>query len=318
MRTALLVPSRPSSWTPPIHEAIRDEFSADIIALAPDDRLPDLREYDLVISRLKFRHLAAMASDRLDWGDSPAFKVHWEEDGFWDGLWSDPSYQGLWTRHLPRLGFDLLVVTGLRTRDYFEDRGIVTRVVHKGFPGGRFRDHEGRREPSLAMYGQDYLARSAARRRLTRGGLPVHRLKAPFDRLPDELRQHLAALVCTLDATVVGGRRLRRIAEIAPSLMVRTAPGPEPMLKLFESAASGCATFTDATPDLEHLGFIDGSTAVVFEDIDDLVAKAEHYFQYPDLLRSIGRAGAELCAQRHTWINRARELRGVIAEFTPE
>ena len=313
MRTALLIPTKVSAWTPPLHASIRTEFAADVHAVPADGLLPDLSSYDLVISRLKFRHLAAMGP--IDWGACSAFKVHWDEDGFWDGLWSDPRHRALWSENLPLLGFDLLVVTGERTKDYFEQRGFRTALVHKGFPLGVFSDGDGPRDPSIATYGQDYLSRVLARRRLERARIPIRSIKVPFDGLAAELRGSLAALSCTLDARIVGGRRLEGLARRFPTAFIRTSPGPEPMLKFFESAASGCATFTDSSPDLEDLGFVDGENAIIFADIDDLIDKARTYFEQPHLLRRIGTLGAELCRVRHSWDTRAQELRDRLRPF---
>jgi spore maturation protein CgeB len=84
------------------------------------------------------------------------------------------------------------------------------------------------------------------------------------------------------------------------------------MLKLFESAASGCATFCDWTPDLDYLGFVDGENIIVFRDFDELVEKARYYLAQPDELRRIGSNGAALALERHTWKHRAIELRQVL------
>lgn len=307
MRTALLVPETPSPWTPPLFAALVNEFNAEVFPVAPRGPLPGLRGFDLVISRLKFRHLASM--ETIDWGDSASFKVHWEEDGFWDGLWSNPIHRGLWSDHFPRLGFDLLVVTGRRTEEYFLDRGIPSIVVHKGFDGERFTDHGRNRKHSIVMYGQDYASRILAQHGLESANHSVVRVKVPFERLSDELNNYLAALACTLDGRVVPGALFRRVAGWFPRTFIRTGPGPEPMLKFFESASSGCATFTDYSPDLAELGFVDGKNALIFSDVDDLVEKADYFMAQPDRLREIGRLGAAHCVEGHTWVTRAFQLR---------
>lgn len=313
MKTALLVPDPPSSWTPPIFAACAAEFSAEVFALTPGQPLPDLRSFDLVVSRLKFRHLAAMES--IEWHGIEALKIHWDEDGFWDGLWSQSTHRGLWSENWARLGFDHLVVTGYRAQTYFLERGIPASVVHKGFSANDFDDFGGHRRPGLAMYGQEYPSRILARKSLTRAGLTVRRLDAPYKRLCEALNGWVAALVCTLDARVRGGKRLEPIAQTFPRLVVHEGPGPEPMLKLFESAASGCATFTDASPDLADLGFIDGETVIIYEDIDQLVDKARFYLGDVARLRAIGRRGSILCRERHTWEARASELRVLVEQL---
>lgn len=310
MRTALLIPEKVSPWTPPLHNALRDEFGADVYVVPDRGPLPDLALYDVIISRLKFRHLAAM--DSLDWGSSTAFKVHWDEDGFWDGLWYDERRKGLWSENIPRLGFDVLAVTGARTQEYFAEKGLQTFLVHKGFASESFRDEQQSRERTLAMYGQDYPSRILARHRLSRAGVPLRQIDVPFEELPRALGSSLAALSCTLDANIRGNVQSGWLLRLFPAALIRTAAGPEPMLKFFESAACGCATFVDYAPDLEDLGFVDNVHAIFFRDIDELVDKALTYFDSPERLREIGARGAVLCAERHTWQNRAAELRRCI------
>jgi len=309
-KVAVLVPKKPSSWTRALHNALEVTFSADVYHLGPAQPLPNLSAYSLVISRLKFRHLAAY--ERLDWGDCTGMKVHWDEDGFWDALWTDPIHHGLWSKNFPRLGFDLLVVTGARARDYFLQRGIPTEIVHKGFDPGTFHAADVPRKNVIAMYGEHYTSRLLAARGLERAHIPVEHFKVPFTQLAPVLNTYLSSLICTLDVQIRGGTLGRRLSQRVPSLVRGTLPGPEPMLKLFEAAAVGCAPYTDYSPDLEGLGFIDGVTAIIFRDIPELVVKAQHYRDRPEEVRDIGARAAELVANKHTWQHRADALKEIL------
>jgi len=308
--TALLVPDPPSSWTPPIHAALEQALEAEVVRVAPGVAMPGLGTYRRIVSRLKFRHLAALPE--MGWAGSEDLKVHWDEDGFWDGLWTTSPYRGMWSEHIPRLGFNLLVVTGQRSLEHFQERGIPTALLHKGYDPAAFADAAGQRMDVIAMYGQDYPSRVAARSALVRAGIPVTRVKAPFSRLASTLNGYLSVLICTLDVTVRGGRLGRRFVDRVPGLVSGARPGPEPMLKLFEAAACGCAPFTDFSPDLSDLGFVDGETAIIYRDIDELVEKAQHYRKQPDELRMIGARAARLVAEHHTWSHRAEGLARIL------
>ncbi len=307
MRTLVVIPDRKLSvFTPPMHEAWRTGLPATVAPQGPDGSLPSFAQFDVVISRIKFRHLARMST--IDWSDFTGLRVHSDEDGFWDALWSTSPYAGQWQVHIPRHGFDVLVVTGMRAQEHFEAIGIRTLLVHKAYDPANFHDLGQSRSESLVTYGADYPARVIARRLLAREGIDVQRVVAPFTELNRELNKHLACLVCTLDAPDPGGvfRRLRdRVRRTVP----RIGPGPEPMHKLFESVASGCATFTDWSPDLEGLGFIDGENAIFYRTLEELIEKAKHYLARPDELRRIGAAGAVLAIERHTWDRRTIALR---------
>ena len=310
MRTALFVPDAPSAKKRPLHRTLEREFAATVFPLEPGAPFPDVTGFDLVISKLRFRHLAKM--DGPSWGATSALRVHWDEDVFHDGLWDESEFRGLWSEWLPSLDFDLIVTTGQRSRDYLTDRGFAAAVVHKGFSEQYFFDEDQDRAVDIAMFGQEYRSRLLARRALTRAGVEVRQVQSPYEQLSDALNRSLASLSCTLDTTLRGGRIMAPLARRLPELLMRTGAAPEPMLKFFESAASGCAPFTDYSPDLEDLGFIDGDTAVVFTDIPELVEKAREYFATPDRLAAIGSQAATLAASRHTWRHRARELRAVV------
>ena len=307
MKTLVVIPGRKVSvWTPPMHDAWERGLPATVEAQRDDGSLPSFAGFDVVISRLKFRHLARMPA--IDWSGFRGLRVHSDEDGFWDALWSTSPYRGQWQVHIPRHGFDLLVVTGMRTQEHFEACGIPTLLVHKAYDPRNFFDRGGPRTETLVTYGADYPARVIARQLLAREGIQVERVVRPFTELNAELNKHLACLVCTLDAPAPGGP-LRRFNQRLRGTTPSVGPGPEPMYKLFESVASGCATFTDWSPDLEGLGFVDGVNAIFYRSLEELVEKTKYFLARPDELRRIGASGAALAQERHTWAVRTQTLR---------
>lgn len=307
MRTLLVIPDRKDlgKATTPMFNAWVSGLPATIRPADEGRAFTDLSGFDVVLSRMKFRRLAEL--ETIDWGSFEGLRVHSDFDAFNDEFWRASRHRGQWRVHIPRHQFDYLVVTGMRAQEHFESLGIRTILSHKAYDPALFFDEGQSRSHTIVMYGAEYQARILAREALTRAGHRVQRVEAPITQLSSELNRHLAALVCTLDATPLerswlSFRHFHRGWDILP--------GPEPMLKLFESVAAGCATFTDYSEDLDGLGFVDGENVIIYRDIDELVEKVHHYMAEPQELSRIGRAGARLASERHTWEVRTQQLRG--------
>ena len=310
MRTLLIVNAgqRSQRWSRAFEDAIEQRFDADIVQF--EDEWPDCTGYDIVLSRVKSRRLFQL--DSLGWRGFSGLRVHIDEDTCQDSHWTHSNHVGAWRRAIPRLGFELLVTTGQRPNESFREAGLATILVHKGFDPEQFSDLDGARGDGLLAYGADYPSRILARASLQRRGVQVVRKTIPYSDLGKELNLHLWALVGTMDADIVGGRIGKKLMTRFPRLLIRPRPGPEPMLKLFESAASGCAPVVDWTPDLAGLGFIDGDTAITYRDVTELVEKALGYAERPSQLRAIGQRAAILSKSRHTWDHRALQLHRLI------
>ena len=104
------------------------------------------------------------------------------------------------------------------------------------------------------------------------------------------------------------GHRELAARHVGRSGQQHSRAAPEPMIKNFEAAASGCAVFMDDVEDLDELGFIDGHTAIIYRDFSELIDKLDYWLSRPSQLERIGLAAAELCAERHTWRYRAQQF----------
>jgi hypothetical protein len=96
------------------------------------------------------------------------------------------------------------------------------------------------------------------------------------------------------------------VQHVAPGALVTVRPGLEVMIKNFEVAASGCAPFFDAIPELAELGFVDGETAFVYSAFDELADRLRE--TPPEELREVGRRAAQLARERHTWSHRVEQI----------
>lgn len=80
-------------------------------------------------------------------------------------------------------------------------------------------------------------------------------------------------------------------------------------MRVFEVPATGTPLLTNALPELEALGFIDGKTCLTYESPDDLLSKLDFALSDPfDILKLIGERGFALVRARHTYRHRARQV----------
>lgn len=266
----------------------------------------ELQHYDAVVFFVKFRHLRLRES--IDWRSFDGLRVLMDHDAFMEFVgWSGTAYRNEWTRHTPRLGFDMAVVSGSATAEHLAAQGLEVEVVHKGVDNARFHD-DGDPRRGMAHFGTPYRSRAAMLRRMRRARVDVERLTVPYSQLNQMLNRFDSALVCNMGADVRYGKIGRGVERVRPGTVLELHRGPEPMLKNFEAAAAGCATFMDDVDDLAELGFIDGDTALIYRDLDELIERVQHYRDRPAELRAVGAAGAALCKARHGWDRRADGL----------
>lgn len=289
-----------------LEEAIRSELAADVHYVENGWTLPALADYDVVIVFVRFAELAA--GQRVEWGDFQGLRVLMDHDSFQDyGGWPGSPYEGRWTEILHRDAFDLIVVSGMKSRQHFESRGFRAEVVYKGYSPVDFHDLRLHRS-GLGHFGSLYPARQKMLRTLKRHGHHVVQVAAPYSALNWELNQLTAVLVCNLGSRPSHARLTRLVGRYMPGSLITTVDAPEPMLKNFEAAAAGCAVFMDYTPDLEVLGFVDSVNAIIYHDLDELVSRLDGSRDEPLPYALIGERAAQLCRERHTWEKRARAL----------
>lgn len=270
---------------------------------------PVVHDADVVISFVKFRDL--LRAQDLSWGSFDGLRVHYDWDAFMDAHWHGSPYAGAWAPTLRRQGFDLAITTGLRARDRLRGQGIDAETIAKAVDPA-ICDLGLARPFVYGTFGADYPSRVLMKSEMRRAGIRVNAFKVPFVDLGATLNQHLAVLTCTLDARLRLPTLGRRLYHRVPRLFVVPGDAPEPMAKFFEAAGAGAAPFVDWTPDLDGLGFVDGENAIVYRNLPELIERARHYRDHVATLRLIGRAAGEFVARRHTWTNRASEIRQLV------
>ena len=148
--------------------------------------------------------------------------------------------------------------------------------------------------------------------RVRAAGTRVQDINVDYSELNGVLNRHAAVLICNMTSTVRLGA-LGKVAErLRPGSALNLETAPEPMVKNFESLASGTCVFMDCFPESDELGFVDGENCVTYADFDELNDKLRHFLSRPDEMADIGRAGAELARERHTWEHRSVRFRELI------
>jgi hypothetical protein len=272
------------------------------------DAIPDYRSLDAVVVFMRYRNL--LVADPIDWRGYSGLRMQLEHDASTDAL-RDSTWRGTWARTFRRHQFDHLTVSGVRYVDHFEAQGIPTSWLPKGFDGVAMRDL-GRRRAGIAHFGRLYRPRRAMLRSLRKARTPIPHLTVPHEQLNDVLNDYAGVVVCSLDARVRWGKLGRALERRWPGTALELGEEIEPMIKTFESAGAGCAPLLTPTSDLEPLGFVDGETALIWRDFDDLADLVRDVQHDTDRLGAIGSAASRLAHARHTWSHRAAELADII------
>lgn len=85
-------------------------------------------------------------------------------------------------------------------------------------------------------------------------------------------------------------------------------------VRYWELAAHGCMILAERPPIRIPRNFIEGESAVFFDDLPELEEKLAYYLAHGDEAERIGRAGRELFMRHHTASARARQFLGRIEE----
>jgi glycosyl transferase family 1 len=275
-------------------------------------------EFDAVIFFVRFRELVGRPA--FQWGGYNGLRVMYDQDAYQNfSMMAGARFRGQWPAVFVRHRFDFLVCTGGRTAERLAECGVRTVWIPKAADPYYFSDHQGERV-EICHYGTLYAARRRVARRVEKSLVHVDYVQAPYESLGTTLNSYLGCLVCNMEYRRLCGRFALKARSWLPDTH-GLRPGPEPMLKNFEAAASGCAVIGDNVPDLAELGFEDSDTMIVYQTVEELLDRLQHYRGRPEELRSIGTRGAALCRSRHTWDHRAdqfaRLIRGEEAIGTP-
>jgi hypothetical protein len=261
--------------------------------------------YDAIVVFVRFR--LRMDDEAWDWNGFHGLKVCIEHDAW--GSYVPGPLDGRYGPALRRDRFDLVISTGKATAKLLRADGVPAHWIPKGFSTGAFRDL-GLDRSGVCTYGTMWPSRRALLHHIGKA-IHVEDVSGPYPTLNDRLNLHLASVVCNMPSTVPLGRLGRRVQRHWPPF-VRLSPAVEPMIKTFETAASGTALVVDRVQDLEPLGFVHGENCLLYTSFEEathlLITTSDSDF------RSIGRAGADLCAQHHTWRHRAGQFADVMAE----
>lgn len=306
-----------------VHRALEDTF--DVTRLFVDDRwpasvfdIPDYQSYDAICWFVRYRNLIRQPA--FDWRDYDGWRLMYDFDAYQNfssmasGV-SDSDYHGTWPKVFESNGFHALFCTGKATRDNLRSEGVNAIWVPKAYDETRlFPKHQPRR--GIGYFGEQYNARAAMLASVKAAGIQVTRFRCPYA----DLNEHLNQFQICLISNMVGTARIplhRRLLGLFPHLAYSISPGPEPMAKNFEIPGSGTVAACDHIPELEDLGFLDGETAIIYRDFDELVEKLRHYARESDQLAVISANGAKLCRERHTWAHRARQMLEVVKSARP-
>ena len=83
-------------------------------------------------------------------------------------------------------------------------------------------------------------------------------------------------------------------------------------VRYWEIPAYGAMLLAERPPIRIPHNFIDGKSAVFFEDLPDLEAKLNHYLNHPDEAAQIAAAGSQILKRYHTSTARARQFLGYL------
>jgi hypothetical protein len=276
--------------------------------------VPDRGSLDAAVTFYRYRQL--MTADPIDWAEYTGPRIQMDTDASSD-FTLDSRYTGTWPNAFRRHRFDHLVVSGLRAVEHFEAGGIPTSWLPKACDGERFRDL-GRWRDGIGHFGSLYRSRQAMLRYLRRAGCPVEHVQVPYERLNDRLNDFNGVVAATLEAHVRWGKLGRAVERKLPGAALVLGSDIEPMLKTFEIGGAGAAPLLAPSPDLAELGFVDGSSAVIWQDFAELADVVRSCANEPESMHRIGRAAHSLVHQRHTWDHRALELAAIIRRVRGE
>ncbi len=303
---------RPGHWVVPLLRAFADRGVELVHTPRGDTTSADPAAFDAIIVLVRFRHL--IERPPIDWKGFGGIRAMLEFDAVqnYSRITTD-RWIGTWPPEFHRQGFDLMLVSGREVAERLREDGIPAAWVPKGYDERTFYD-EGRPRAGVCHFGSLYLARAAMLRQV-RKSVDIRHVRVPFERLNGELNAFAACVVCNMEGTPRLGRVGRMLQRLARGALVEVRPGVEVLGKNFEVAAAGCAPFFDAIPELEELGFVDGETAFLYSDFDELAERLRT--TAPEELNEVGRRAAELARERHTWAQRVDQMLELIAARTP-
>jgi len=264
-------------------------------------------DFEVCVFFVRFRFLQAISA--VDWSGFGGARILLEHDAWMNYSPGHPQWHGAFPAVYKRDRFDAMFSTGQRTTELLRHDGVNAVWLPKGYSDDVFTDLESPRS-GVCTFGTRWPSRRALIAHLRRRGINITDVSGPFESLNDRLNAHAVGVVCNMPGIVPFGRIGRAVNRVVPAY-VRSAPAVEPMIKTFETAASGCAPLIDHLDELEDLGFVSGTTCLTYRTFDEAAAILSS--TEPSTFKIIGAAAAALARTRHTWTHRALEFRDLLS-----
>jgi hypothetical protein len=275
--------------------------------------IPDYKSFNLCIWFVRFREL--LPRNPFDWQDFTGLRVMYD----WDvhanyHTMLEPKWIGKWPNVFHKNKFQLLITTSKKCSEFLLEEKINAYWLAKAFDCELFCD-KGYKRNSICYFGNKYLSRRAMLDYLKREKIRIHEFNCKHSELNENLNKYTGCLVCNMGG-IVGTGLKRLIHHFIPSKGIKLEPGFEPMMKIFEIAAAGCAPIADHIEELSDLGFVDGETMVSYNDFDELVEKLRYYEKNIDKLSEIGKQAGKMSQERHAWDHRVEQLDNYLSSKT--
>lgn len=276
----------------------------------------DYERYHAIVWWVRFRELRTRQS--FDWRGYRGGRIiyDWDVHQNYFNIGGPRDYRGAFPEVIRRLGFELLACSGYEVAERMRADGIPTLWLPKAFDPTDFYDL-GTARSGVCHFGRLYPARRAMLRDLRRADLEVIHIAPKYEDLNAALNRFRAAVVCNMEASTPYGWR-KWAAKALPWFPVTVRPGPEALIKNFEVPAAGCTLVCDEVPDLPHLGFRDGVTALTYRTLAELRDKLTAALEDTALFARIATQGRKLSHACHTWDHRMERLGGALATLQRE
>lgn len=293
----------------PIVDAITSALDASVVSADQEwSRVGSIavdRRADVVLLFVRFRFLAAQSSTH--WGSFDGLRAVYDLDTNQDfAAVIQSSYGGRWVPEMRRHGIGTLLATSRMATERFSSTGFDTEWIPKGFDPLTFVDLE-RERSGYCTFGRDYPARAAMCNYLERQNYPFAKIeRCSYKELNARLNEHLACLVCNMQARPRFGKIGQVLQKRFPAAVSELLPAPELMIKNYEAAGAGCAVVSDRCDELWDLGFQEGQTVLTYGSFEELLDMMDSVTERE--LRDIGRRSHDFVHQHHTWACRAEQM----------
>lgn len=217
-------------------------------------------------------------------------------------------YIGAWTKYLPLLFVDLIVVTDKVTRDRLAGDGIPAYWLPKAVDAAHFSiDQPIERQYSIGYYGSVYGARARALATMRRSGLGINVFSVDYQKLPLAISRHRAVLICNA-ASSYTFPRFRSWQKKFPLLFVRPTQAWQVMAKNYEVCMANSLMLADYIGEMDELGFESEKNCLLYRNDDEMIEMALWTVSHVAEAEVISANGRRHVLERHTWRHRSSEF----------